>query len=243
MNCNTSEDEHVISQSGGGDLKYVALYRNVDITGTPTFDSEYVTETQNGSSHTYTFKKACSGLIGANDQLLSGGSVTGTITLQMVPNSSGTYVETFWKFSAKAGQTVTFTRGNYSWLGYEIVVDQGGGQSGGSGNLDTGVITSSDWTSLGVNGTAKVTLGYKPSLIFWNSIGNATYKIAWTYDASASTTRYYGGQGSWSPGSNGAEIGTTTQIWGGLKSVDDDGFTLDDYTDGYTNVIVWYAMP
>ena len=91
--------------------------------GTPSYNNEYVSESQSSAnSHTYVFKKSCAGIIGANNQIVQSGSVSGTISLSIIPNTTLTYSETFYRFVAVAGQTVTFTKGSYAWIGYEIII-------------------------------------------------------------------------------------------------------------------------
>lgn len=106
-------------------------YKNVYIdSATPVYDTEYLTGTQNSVSHTYTFKKACTGVVGRNTSM----TVSGSMPLTLVPDTTTTnYSDTFYRFYAQPGDTITFTRTS-SWVGYEIIIDEGG--SGSSGGED-----------------------------------------------------------------------------------------------------------
>ena len=86
-------------------------------TKAPTYNSDYLQIAAASNTHTYTFLKSCSGLIGRNSSL----KVSGTATLQLVSDTESTYTDALYTFAAEPGQTLTFSNTG-SWIGYEIII-------------------------------------------------------------------------------------------------------------------------
>lgn len=113
------------------------------------------------------------------------------------------------------------------------------GEVGGGGiKAAKGVITPSDWNGTSSTSTVSITgLGFKPKHV--SVFSNTTYKVAYVYDENVSTTNYSGGQGA--AAVNFAAM-SSNNYCGQFHSIDDDGFTLIRYVEGYTdNDIYWVA--
>ncbi|MGN1314070.1 MAG: hypothetical protein ACI4VG_03540 [Lachnospiraceae bacterium] len=90
---------------------------------------------------------------------------------------------------------------------------------------------------LGASGTtAKITCGFKPKKIYFHvcSTGGQP-QVAWYYDAEISTTACYLNTGTSNVSRN---LGSSNCI---LKSIDNDGFTLNIYTTSMANLPTFYC--
>lgn len=113
----------------------------------------------------------------------------------------------------------------------------------------SGIITPSDWEGTGTGSTVKITTGFTPKRLRWNTkngyAASYNYNVLyrWDYDF---MPNYFIGQ--YSSGGVQQSVGNPSNYAYGLKSVDSDGFTLSYYVAGSASDwnspdILWYAFP
>lgn len=90
----------------------------------------------------------------------------------------------------------------------------------------------------------KITTGFRPKKIMWTSLPtNSSYPCDYYWDYDKDPNKFYGRQANASFVVNGAAVGGNT-YWYGLKSVDNDGFTIekvDTYQGEYYVTGMWWA--